>query len=206
LRHEYQKEFDTSQSIREAILWKHFKRVAMNYERTTGVVKPVPDGYPNVSPWITTGNTGKLIEFLKEAFDAKEDESSRYLNEDGTIGHAEARIGDSVILMFDAKPEWPPMQSLLRLYVPDADSAYQRAIDAGAEPVTKMTTLFYGDRLGRVRDPFGNIWWVQSHIENVDEKRMSDAMNNAREKEALKYVEQTLEWELGKNVHHAHTL
>jgi PhnB protein len=175
-------------------------------DRTRQKRAGVPEGYPNVSPWITTGNTAKLIEFLKEAFDAQETEGSRFINDDGSIGHAEVRIGDSVILMFDAKPEWPTIQSLLRLYVVDADKAFQKAIDAGAEPVTRMTTLPFGDRVGRVRDPFGNIWWIQSHLEDVNEKKMMERLQEPGAKEAMKYVEQSLEWELGKNVQHADLL
>src|SRR5689334_10586639 len=98
--------------------------------------KAMQQNYPTVSPWITTGNTAKLIEFLKDAFDATEVEGSRFVSNDGTIAHAEARIGDSVILMFDAKTEWPAMQTLLRLYVSDADKTFHRAISAGAELVT----------------------------------------------------------------------
>jgi PhnB protein len=173
-------------------------------ERAAG--NGVPEGYPNVSPWITTGNTAKLIEFLKEAFDAQETQGSRYINDDGSIAHAEVRIGDSVILMFDAKPEWPTIQSLLRLYVVDADKAFHKAIAAGAAPVTRMTTLAFGDRVGRVRDPFGNIWWIQSHMEDVDEKKMMERLQEPGAKEAMKYVEQSLEWELGKNVQHADLL
>jgi PhnB protein len=174
--------------------------------KTPDIAKAVPDGYHSVSPWITTGNTARLIDFLKEAFNAKETEDTRFVNEDGSIGHAEVRIGDSVILMFDAKPEWPTIQSLLRLYVHNADEVFEKALKAGAEPVTKMTTLAFGDRVGRVRDPFGNIWWIQSHVEDVSAREMKERMQNPAEQKSMKYVQDSLEWELGKNVQHADPL
>jgi PhnB protein len=179
------------------------KLAAMNADNK---VKPVPEGYPTVSPWITTGNTAKLIEFLKEAFGAHETEGSRSFSEDGNINHAEVRIGDSVILMFDAKPEWPTLQALLRIYVDDADEVFEKAIAAGAEPVTKMTTLAFGDRVGRVKDPFGNIWWIQTHLDDLDEEQVRERMCEPQAQKKMKYVEESLAWELGKNVQHADPL
>lgn len=206
MRHHYHKETYSEPDGGAATLCWVLKALAMKEGKTQTGGKPVPAGYPNVSPWITTGNTAKLIEFLKEAFDAEEAEGSRFVNEDGSIGHAEVRIGDSVILMFDAKPQWPTIQALLRLFVVDADNAYQKAIDAGAESVTRVTTLAFGDRVGRVRDPFGNIWWIQSHLEDVSEKEMMERLQEPGAEEAMKYVEQSLEWELGKNVQQADLL
>lgn len=163
-------------------------------------VNPVPEGYHTVSPWIISGNSARVIDFMTEVFDAEEVEGSRFINPDGTIGHAEVRIGDSVILLFDAKPEWPALQSFLRVYVPDADSAFTRAIQAGGAVVTEMTTLFFGDRVGRIRDPFGNIWWIQTHVEDVSDETMQERMANPSSKKDLKYFEESLTWELGKNV------
>jgi hypothetical protein len=85
-------------------------------------------------------------------------------NEDGSIGHAEIRIGDSVVMMFDGRANWPDLPAFLRLYVVNGDAVFARAIDAGAEPVTEMTELAWGDRVGRVRDPQGNVWWIQDRI------------------------------------------
>lgn len=82
-------------------------------------VTPIPEGYHTVTPWLITSDTAKLIDFLTAAFDAKE--LGRFVSPDGSIGHAEARIGDSVVMMFDAKPDWPPTPGFLRFYVPDAD-------------------------------------------------------------------------------------
>ena len=111
-------------------------------------------------------DTAGLIAFVREAFGAEE--IARVHNEDGTIGHAEFRIGDSVVMGFDAKEEWPGAPAFLRLYVEDADEVHRRALEAGAASVTEVTHLFWGDRVGRVRDPFGNLWWIQTRVEEVD--------------------------------------
>ena len=126
-------------------------------------IRPVPEGYSTVTPWIISGGMAGLIEFVERAFGA--DEIARVHNQDGSIGHAEFRIGDSVVMAFDAMEEWPDTPSFLRLYVEDADEAYRRALEAGATSVTGVTHLFWGDRVGRVRDPFGNLWWIQARAE-----------------------------------------
>jgi uncharacterized glyoxalase superfamily protein PhnB len=130
-------------------------------DRSRGVT-PVPAGYHTVTPWIIARGAAELIDFLKEAFHAKE--QGRVELGDGSIGHAELRIGDSVVMVFDAKPEWPDTPSFLRLYVSDADAAFERALVAGATAVTEVAEHSFGDRIGRVRDPWGNLWWLQSHV------------------------------------------
>jgi PhnB protein len=169
-------------------------------------VSPIPQGYHSISPWIISGKSGEVIDFLKRVFDATEVEGSRFVNEDGSIGHAEVRIGDSVILLFDARPEWPALQSFLRVYVSNADEVFMKAIEAGSEPVTELTDLFFGDRVGRIKDPFGNIWWIQTHIQDVDQKKMEERAKDPSSIKAMKYFEDTLVWELGKNVKEPHPL
>ncbi len=136
----------------------------------------VPDGYDTVTPWIVTRDTAGLLAFLGAAFGAEE--LGRVPGPGGTIAHAEARIGDSVVMAFDAEADWPATPALLRLYVEDADATYAQAIEAGARPVTTLATSFFGDRGARLADPFGNIWWLQSHVEDVDpaeiERRASE--------------------------------
>jgi PhnB protein len=95
-------------------------------------------------------------------------------------------------MMFDALDGWPDTPAFLRLYVPDADAAYQRALAAGATPVTAVTALFFGDRVGRVRDPLGNIWWIQSHAEDVDPSEMERRSQDPAAVQALRYVETSL--------------
>jgi PhnB protein len=93
-------------------------------------VKPVPDGYATVTPWIISRDTAQLIDYVKEAFGAEE--TARLAGSDGRIEHAEVRIGDSVVMMFDARPDWPSTPGFLRLYVADADAVHHRAVAAAA--------------------------------------------------------------------------
>lgn len=125
-------------------------------------IRPVPEGYTTVTPWIIGRDTAGLIEFLRTAFGAEE--LARVHGPDGSIGHAEVRIGDAVVMMFDGPGDWPDTPAFLRLYAPDGDAVFQRAVAAGGSPVTEMTELFWGDRVGRVRDPFGNLYWIQTRV------------------------------------------
>src|SRR5690349_10723531 len=135
---------------------------------TTNKVSAIPEGYHRVTPWIIVKGAAQFIDFLKEAFDAQEPEGARVMNEDGkTIGYAEVYIGDSVVMIFDARENWPETPCFMRLYVENGDAVYKRALKAGATSVTEMVTHMFGDRVGRVRDPFGNIWWIQTHVEDV---------------------------------------
>jgi PhnB protein len=131
---------------------------------------------------------------MKQAFGAQE--LSRAYNEDGTIGHAEARIGDSIVGAFDTREGWPDTPCFLRLYVEDADAVYQQALSAGAISVTVMTSLFWGDRGGRVRDPLGNIWWIQTHVEHVDQEEMAKRAAEKQSRDALQYTRESLDREM----------
>lgn len=149
-----------------------------------------PPGYGTVTPWIISRDTARLIDFITNAFGARE--LGRVPGPDGGIGHAEVRIGDSVAMMFDARDDWPDTPAFLRLYVADADAAYQRALAAGATPVTPVTSLF-GDRAGRIRDPLGNIWWLQAHVEDVDPAELAQRPTDPAAAETLRYVETSLD-------------
>jgi PhnB protein len=124
-----------------------------------------PEGYTSVAPWVVTNDTGAFLDFVTSVFGGVE--LARVAVEDGAIGHAEIRVGDTVVLAFDRRPGWPAMPSLLRVFVPDADVAMARAVEGGARVVTEAATNAWGARGGRVRDPFGNIWWVTAQIETV---------------------------------------
>jgi PhnB protein len=124
-----------------------------------------PAGYTTVAPWIVTKDTGALLDFVTATFDGVE--LVRVPVEDGSIGHAEIRVGDTVLLAFDQRAGWPDMPSLLRVYAPDADTAFAAAVRAGAREVTALSDSAFGQRGGRVRDPFGNIWWITANIETV---------------------------------------
>jgi PhnB protein len=118
------------------------------------------------------------------------------LNADGAIGHVEVTIGTSIVMLFDSYPGWPVTPAFLRLYLEDADTTHQQALAAGATSVTEVTELFWGDRVGRVRDPFGNIWWLQSHVADVPFDEMQQRMTDPAMVEAMQYVQQTLVDEL----------
>ncbi|WP_326651512.1 VOC family protein [Streptomyces sp. NBC_01750] len=150
-------------------------------------VKPVPGGCTSVTPWIISQDTAGVIDYLKAAFGAVE--LGRMTGEDGRIGHAEVRIGDALVMLFDAGgADWPPTPAFLRLYVEDADAVHRRAVECGGESVTEVTHLFFGDRVGRVRDPFGNLWWIQTHVEDVSEAEMGRRLADPAFTEALDYV------------------
>jgi uncharacterized glyoxalase superfamily protein PhnB len=150
-------------------------------------VKPVPEGYYTVTPFVIVRGAARFLDFMKEAFGAEE--TGRVESEDGTLGHAETRIGDSIVMTFDAKADWPDTPSFLRLYVEDGDAVYRQALKAGATSVTEMTEMPWGDRVGRVRDPFGNLWWIMTRIEDVDEEEMGKRYGQQKYIDAMKYVE-----------------
>ena len=150
----------------------------------------VPEGYRSVNPWVITRDTGALIDFATAAFGAVE--IARVADENGVIGHAEFRIGDSMVLAFDAKPAWPETPAFLRLYVEDADATFRRAIEAGATAVTQVTHLAWGDRIGRVRDPLGNLWWIMARIESVSEEEMERRMGQPEWQWRMAYVQSSI--------------
>jgi PhnB protein len=142
---------------------------------------PRPDGYHAVTPYLVVAGAARVIDFLKQAFDAQE--VMRLAAPEGRIGHAEMRIGDSLVMLADAHDGHPPMQAMLHVYVDDADATYRRALAAGATSVQAPTDQFYGDRSGGVKDSGGNLWWIATHIEDVapDElrRRAEQAMRKA---------------------------
>jgi PhnB protein len=152
----------------------------------------IPEGYGTVTPWLISRDSAALIRFLEAAFDAEEIPASRMHNPDGSITHVEVRIGNSVVMLFDSHESWPETPGFFRLYLGDADATYAKAVGAGASPVTEVTELFWGDRVGRVRDPFGNIWWLQSRATDVPVDQMQERMDDPKMVEAMSYVQQTL--------------
>jgi PhnB protein len=153
-----------------------------------------PDGYSTVQPWLVTRDTGRLLDFIVAAFDGHE--LARVPTEDGSIGHAEIRVGDSILLAFDARPDWPDTPSMLRVYVDDADAAFERAVAAGARVVTPLDDAAWGDRGGRVRDPLGNIWWVVQHVHDVPPEEIAVRLQDPKYGEAMARAQATLDAEL----------
>jgi PhnB protein len=129
---------------------------------------------------------------VKRAFGAEE--IARIPNPNGAgIGHAEFRIGDAVVMAFDAWPGWPETRSYLRLFVDDGDAVYKRALHAGATPVTRVTHLLFGDRVGRVCDPLGTSGWLQAHVEEVSPTEMQRRMTDKSYTDAMAYVQTSLD-------------
>jgi PhnB protein len=129
------------------------------------MANPIPKGYHSVTPFLAIKDVAQLIDFAKRAFGATE--LSRFEKPDGSIMHAEIKIGDSIIMVGDVSPGQPPSRATLYLYVEDADAVYQQALKAGATSVQKPTDQFYGDHTGGVTDPGGNQWWIATHVEDV---------------------------------------
>jgi uncharacterized glyoxalase superfamily protein PhnB len=154
-----------------------------------------PEGYTTVAPWVVTSDTAKLLDFVAEVFGGVE--LGRVPLEDGSIGHAEIRVGDTVVLAFDRREDWPAMPSLLRVYVGDADAAIERAVANGARVVTASATHAFGQRGGRVRDPWGNIWWVSAVVEHVAPEEGMRRLAEPVYAEAMRDAQETLDRELG---------
>jgi PhnB protein len=150
-------------------------------------VKPIPEGYPRVTPYLYIDGAAAAIDFYEKVLGAKE--RMRMPGPDGKLGHAELEIGDSVVMLAD---EYLDMGVLgpksvggtpvsLHVYVDDVDAVFQAALDAGATSVRDLENQFYGDRTGQFEDPFGHRWNVATHVEDVPpdemEKRAAEVMS-----------------------------
>jgi PhnB protein len=152
-----------------------------------GKVKPIPEGYHTVTPYLIIKGAAQAIEFYKKAFGAKE---LFRMERGGQIGHAEIKIGDSPIMLSDEAPQMgarspqtiggTPVQILL--YVEDVDKLYNQAVSAGAKVQRSPENQFYGDRSAGVIDPFGHVWYMHTHIEDVPPAEMDKRMKEAMQK------------------------
>jgi PhnB protein len=142
-------------------------------------VKPIPDGYPRVTPYLHVDDAAKAIDFYTKVLGAKE--RMRMDGPGGKIGHAELGIGDGVIMLAD---EYPDMQAVgpktvggtpvtIFVYVEDVDKTFKTALEAGAKELQAVEDKFYGDRSGMFEDPFGHQWSVGTHIEDVPPDEMA---------------------------------
>jgi PhnB protein len=145
----------------------------------TKKVDPIPKGYHSVTPYLVVENgCAKAIELYKKVFRAEE--VMRMPGPDGKIGHAEIRIGNSIVMLSDgAPPQFPSTSAMNMVYVDDCDEAFKRAVENGATVIQPIENKFYGDRSGTIRDPHGQTWSISTHIEDVPpdemEKRARDA-------------------------------
>ena len=140
--------------------------------------KPIPDGYHTVTPYLIVKGAANAIEFYKQAFGASE--VMRIDGPDGKVGHAEISIGDSRVMLAD---EFPDMGALspkslggagvsMLLYVEHADAVFKQAVSAGAKELRPVKDQFYGDRSGTLEDPFGHVWTVATHVEDLSPEEM----------------------------------
>jgi PhnB protein len=133
-------------------------------------VKYIPEGYHTVTPFVLAKDALALIDFIVRALNGVE--VSKHLSPDGKLMHGEVRIGDSLIMLGEASEKFPAVPGMFYLYVPDVDSVYKQAVNAGGQSLREPTNEFYGDRSCGVADAFGNQWWMATHIEDVSPEEM----------------------------------
>jgi PhnB protein len=152
------------------------------------MVNPIPDDYPQVTPYLVVDGANGAIDFYKTVLGATE--RMRMDGPDGRVGHAELVLGDSIIMLAD---EYPEMEAYgprpgtvspvsISLYVEDVDAVFQRALDAGAKAVRPLEDRFYGDRVGHFEDPFGHRWSVATRVEDVPPDEMAKRAQAEAEK------------------------
>jgi len=142
-------------------------------------VKPIPDGFHAVTPYLVVSNVSDEIEFLKKAFDAK---VIYRMDTPGGTMHAEVKIRDSIVMMGQAQGEKKAMPTMLYMYVDDADKAYEKAVRAGGSVVQEPKDQFYGDRSGAVKDANGNEWWIATRKEEVSSEELARRAKEAHKK------------------------
>ena len=149
---------------------------------TNPSVRPIPEGMHTITPHLVCAGAAEAIEFYRKAFGAVE--LSRVLGSDGKLMHASIRIGDSVIMLNDEFPEWGSFGPkslkgspvIIHLYVENADATFEQAVRAGAKITMPLDDMFWGDRYGKLEDPFGHQWSVGTHVRDVTPEEMQKAM------------------------------
>jgi PhnB protein len=143
-------------------------------------VKPIPEGYHSVTPYLAVDDAAEAIEYYKKAFGAKE--RGRMEAPEGKIGHAELEIGDSIVMLSDPFPQMTTRtpkelggtSASVFMYVEDVDAVVKQAVDAGATITMEIADQFWGDRYGSVTDPFGHLWSIATHVEDVSPEEMAE--------------------------------
>jgi PhnB protein len=142
--------------------------------------QPIPEGYHTVTPYLAVDDATEAIEYYTKAFGAKE--RVRMETPDGKVGHAELEIGDSLVMLSDPFPQAstkPPNELggtsvSVFMYVEDVDAVVKQAVDAGATVTMEVADQFWGDRFGSVKDPFGHLWSIATHVEDVPPEEMAE--------------------------------
>lgn len=146
---------------------------------------PIPDNYPRTMPHLTVQGAADAMDFYMDVFGATQ-RGDRFTMPDGSIAHAELQLGDSVIMLADENKEFGNIspKSLggtavtLMIYVEDVDATVEKAVSKGATLTRPVSDEFYGDRVGNITDPFGHVWHVASHVEDVSEEEMAKRMSD----------------------------
>ncbi|MGI8838042.1 MAG: VOC family protein [Pyrinomonadaceae bacterium] len=152
-------------------------------------VNPIPAEYPGITPYLSVKGAADAIEFYKKAFGATE--MMRLTGPDGTLGHAEIKIGDALIMLADEYPDYGNLSPKtlggsavrLHMYVEDVDAFFERALAAGSKVLVPVADQFYGDRSGRLEDPFGHVWLISTHVEDVTPAECDRRMKEFSEKQ-----------------------
>ena len=126
---------------------------------------PIPKDCHSITPYLLVPDVGRLIEFLTKAFDAEE--RAKIARPNGTILHAQVRIGDSILMIGEPQSPWKPLPMMLYLYVADVDATYNRAVAAGGASTVEPADMFYGDRSACVKDVADNSWWIATRKEDL---------------------------------------
>ena len=145
-------------------------------------VKPIPEGYHTVTPYITVDNPAAVIDFLKKTFDAQEMFAMR--DDKGNVQHAEVKVGSSMLMLGGARDQYKARPGNFYVYVEDADAVYKKAVAAGAQSVSEPADQFYGDRHGGVTDAEGNNWWIATHVEDVAPDELQRRAKEWQQKQA----------------------
>jgi PhnB protein len=156
--------------------------------RPNSNLNPIPEGMHTVTPHLICAGAAEAIDFYEKAFGAVE--LSRMPGSDGKVMHASIRIGDSVLMLNDEMPEWGTFGAkhfkgspvTIHLYVENADAVFEQAVRAGAKVTMPLADMFWGDRYGKVEDPFGHLWSIGTHVRDVTSEEMQKAMEQMEEK------------------------
>lgn len=156
----------------------------------TKKVKPIPEGFHTVTPYLNLNNAAEAIKFYKDAFGAKEVEMN--YGPEGKIMHSVIKIGDSLIMISDIFPEYScgisdphslkGTTAMFHIYVEDVDSAFNKAIKAGGKVKMPVEDMFWGERYGQLEDPFGHLWSISTHIADVSPEEISEGVEGCCQK------------------------
>jgi len=145
-------------------------------------VKPIPEGYQTVTPYLTIEHPEAVMDFLTKAFDGREVYAMR--NDKGEVQHAEMKVGTSMLMLGRARGDWHARPGNFYMYVEDCDALYKKALAAGAKSLAEPADQFYGDRHGGVTDSEGNNWWIGTHVEDVSGDELNRRAREWHEKQA----------------------